>query len=83
MDTFKATLEAKGLTIADLTTKEQRGILYTKGFPMTGHFAIVETSFIGTWITRRKIGSPKTQTILPVENLVYYFVADATASYEG
>ena len=82
MDTLKASIEAKGLTIADLTTTEQRGILYTKGFPMTGHFTITQ-AYGGTWIARRKIGSPKTQTILPVENLVYFFTPQATASYEG
>jgi len=82
MDTLKASITAKGLTIADLTTTEQRGVLFTKGNPMTGHFAVTQ-AYGNTWITRRKIGSPKTQTILPVANLVYFFTPQATASYEG
>lgn len=84
MDTLKARIEAKGLTIADLTTTEQRGVLHAQGHAWSGHFAIVETNFGGgMWITRRKIGSPKTNVWLPVANCVSHFVADAKASYQG
>ena len=82
MDTLAARIEAKGLIITDLTTTEQRGVLHAQGHAWSGHFAITESNG-NVWITRRKIGSPKTMTFLPVANCVSHFVADATASYEG
>jgi hypothetical protein len=82
MNTLEASITAKGLTIADLTTTEQRGYLRTYDHTWSGHFTITQC-YGSTWITRRKIGSPKTVAFLPIQNLNYVFTPDATAKYEG
>lgn len=82
MDIMQEWAARSNTIISDLTATPQRGILRTKDHAWTGHFAITQ-AYGSTWVTRRKIGSPKTVAFLPIADLVYIFTADATASYEG
>ena len=64
-----------------LTTTEQRGIFSVKGNNFVGHFALIQ-EYGTTWVTRRKIGSPKTASFLPFNAETMTFTQDNTVTYE-
>lgn len=64
-----------------LTTTEQRGIFSVKGNKFVGHFALIQ-EYGTTWVTRRKIGSPKTASFLPFNAETMTFTQDNTVTYE-